>query len=373
MSEQIAQRITRSLGLSDLPEVLADNLSGSDLHSLLLAVLKRRVNKIEASKLTHSSPATSACDLDGRLLNRLECVAYETATGFQAIELSPVSPLGAVTVLTGLDPANVVSTLRALECSSDPTIGLALECARSRRAPADRKNETRVCTSQRVVRFPLPEIPGFTAHFKLFSLVSAGRDQGSFAFEATALREHIGVYLSLLSKLGAADFAFEEIVVELSDTRAVSHLCSMFNINRDEIRSFVRARDSSSSTKLLEQYSDLWPKTVTHPEEELAQFHLPRHLIMQLSVLKQAVCAPLSAEHGNVRFEFNMHRLTGLGYYEGPCFHVKVKNDSGQTFALADGGFVTWTQQLLCDRKERLMTSAIGTELMCRMFRRLQT
>ena len=36
---------------------------------------------------------------------------------------------------------------------------------------------------------------------------------------------------------------------------------------------------------------------------------------------------------------------------------------------LADGGFVDWTQTFLADRKERLMTSAIGTELLCRMFR----
>jgi hypothetical protein len=66
-----------------------------------------------------------------------------------------------------------------------------------------------------------------------------------------------------------------------------------------------------------------------------------------------------------------MHRLTGLGYYQGPCFHVRVKNESEQSFMLADGGFVSWTQLLLADSKERLMTSAIGTEMMCRVFQRL--
>lgn len=67
-----------------------------------------------------------------------------------------------------------------------------------------------------------------------------------------------------------------------------------------------------------------------------------------------------------------MHRLTGLGYYDGPCFHLKMKNDRGQTFMLADGGMIDWTKQLLCDKKERLLTSAIGSELICRMFRRSQ-
>jgi hypothetical protein len=373
MNEQIAQRIARQVGVSNLAELLSDKVSGSDLHSLLLAVLKRRVGKMDVSKLTQPSPVNEPCNLDARLLNKLEQIAYETASAFEAIELSPLSPLGAVAVLSGLDQGNVLSTVRAFECASDPTIGLALECARRRKNPPDRKDPTLLCTSQRVVRFPMPETPGFTAHFKLFGLVSAGRDVGSFTFEAHALRQHIDLYLSLLSKLAAADFAFEDIVVELSDTRVVSHLCSKFNISRDDIKTSVRARDPNSSTRLLEQQSSLWQKVVTKPAEELTQYHLPKHLIMQLTLLEEAVCAPLAAAHKDVRFEFNMHRLTGLGYYEGPCFHIRLKNDRGEGFMLADGGFVAWTQQLLGDGKERLMTSAIGTELMCRIFRRTVT
>jgi hypothetical protein len=369
MNEQMAQRIARDLGLSDLTELLADQLSGSELHSLLLAVLKRRVGKIEPSKLIQPSPVTKVCDLDGRLLNELERTAYEIASGYEAIELSPLSPLGAVSVLTGLDQANVLSTVRGFECASDPTIGLAFECARRRKNPRDRKVTTRLCSSQRVVRFPLPQNPDYTAHFKLFSLVNAGRDAGSFSFEVAALHEQIDFYLSLLSQLAKTGFVLEDIVVELSDTRAVSHLCSTFNVNRDEIRALVRARDSNTTAELIEKYSISWPKKVSRPAEELAQYNLPKHLLMQLSLLEQNVCAKLRAEHSNVQFEFNMHRLTGLGYYEGPCFHIKLKNDRGQAFALADGGFVNWTQQLLGDSKERLMTSAIGIELLCRMFR----
>lgn len=371
MNEKIVRRIAKDVGVSDLTEMLAEKLSGADLHSLLLEVLKRRVGKIEPAKLTQASPVTKSCDLDSRLLNKLECTAYETASEYEAIELSPLSPLGALTVLTGLDQGNVLSTIRAFECASDPTIGLALQCARRRKNTVDRKETTRLCTSQRVVRFPLPDNPAFTAHFKLFSLVNAGHDTGSFSFEVAALREHIGFYLSLLSKLATDDFAFVDIVVELSDTRVVSHLCSMFNINRDEIRSLVRARDSNRSAKLLEQHSVTSPKIVAKPVEEFAQYSLPEHLIVQLGLLQQNVCTPLSSEHSDVRFEFNMHRLTGLSYYAGPCFHIKMKNARGQPFMLADGGFVNWTQRLLGDSKERLMTSAIGSELICRMFRRL--
>lgn len=370
MTEQISQRISKQLGLANLTELLAEEVSGADLHSLLLSVFKRRVKKIEPSKLTNPSSATKSCDLDGRMLNRLESLAFEAASEFAALELSPLAPLGAVATLSGLDQGNVLSTIRAFECASDPTVGLALECARRRKEPAERKNITRLCTNQRVVRFPLPENPAYTAHFKLFSMVSAGRAQSSFAFEAAELREHIGVYLKLLAKLNTVDFAFEDIAVQVSDTRAIAHLCALFNISRDDIRSTVRARDASTTNQILEKYSVDWPKTMTNPSQDLEKYNLPTHTLTHLELLQQAVFGPLSTEHSGVRFEFNMHRLTGLGYYDGHCFHIKVKNNQGQEFALADGGFVTWTQQLLGDTKERLMTSAIGTELMCRLFRR---
>jgi len=368
MNEKITRRISKNLGQDDLTELLAENLSGSELHSLLLSVSKRRVAKIALSQLTQASPVTRACDLDGRLINKLENIAYETARGFEAVELSPLSPLGAVNVLAKLDQGNVLSTVRTFECSSDPTIGMTLECARRRKLLEDRKHSTKLCTNHRVVRFPLPQNPAFTAHFKLFSLVSAGRDVGSFSFEKEALREHIDTYLSLLSALRNLNFAFDDIVVELSDTRVVAQLCSVFGIDRDEIKASVRARDSESGNKLLERYSGLWPKIVTAPEDELAQYNLPKHLIMQLCMLEESICNSLGSEHRDVRFVFNMHRLTGLNYYQGPCFHIKVKNSSGQLYSLADGGFVSWTQALLGDSKERLMTSAIGTEMMCRTF-----
>ena len=370
MSEQIAQRIIRELGAADLVDSLSEKLSGAELHSLLLAVLKRRIGKIEPSHLTRPNAVAQACELDGRLLNEVERVSYGVASQFEAMELSPLAPLGAVATLTGLDQGNVLSAIRAFECASDPTVGLALECARRRKDSAGRKETTRLCASQRVVRFPAPKKAGLTAHFKLFSLVSAARDTGSFSFETAALREHIGSYLALLARLSEMGFRFEDVEVELSDTRVVAHLCTLFGISRDEIRASVRASDYTSSERLIEKLSGAWPGSVTSPSENLAQFDLPNHLIVQMGLLEQYVCAPLREERKAVRLSFNLRRLTGLGYYEGPCFHIKAKNDRGESFALADGGFVDWTRRLLGDSKERLLTSAIGSELMCRMFRR---
>lgn len=370
MSEQIAKRIEKELGIDNLAQVLAEKLSGSDLHSLLLSVLKLKIERMETARLIDLSPVTNVCNLDARLFNKIESIAYETASIFESIELSPLGPLGAVSLLTGLDQSNVLSTIRAFECASDPTIGLALECARRRKNIKDKKQTTRLSTTQRVVRFPLPKNPAFTSHFKLFCLVSAGRDLGSFAFETAALAEHIDFYLSFLNHLSAHGFSFNDIEVELSDTRVISHLCSIYKIDQDEIRKTVRANNSESATKILEKYPDIWPQYVTKPQEELAQYNLPKHLLMQLDLIEETVCSQLQEKHNNVKFHFNLHRLTGLGYYHGgPCFHIKMKNNSGDSFAVSDGGMVTWTQTLLANNKERLATSAIGIELLCRMFR----
>lgn len=46
------------------------------------------------------------------------------------------------------------------------------------------------------------------------------------------------------------------------------------------------------------------------------------------------------------------------GYYTGLCF--KAYTSRGEE--VADGGFVTWTQDLLANRKERLLISGVGTD-----------
>jgi hypothetical protein len=207
-----------------------------------------------------------------------------------------------------------------------------------------------------------------TGHFKLFSLLSGARDEGSFSFEIQSLREHIGVYLSFLASLKTKGFGFENIIVEISDTRAIAILCSRFGIDQEEIRSFVKARDPGSSDRLLARYSSLWPGRISRPSEDLAGFDLPKHVLLHLRAIQQEVCAKLAAKHEAVCFRFNMHRLNGLAYYSGPCFQIAAHNSRGDSYSIADGGFVDWTRRMLLDEKERLLTSAIGIELLCRMF-----
>jgi hypothetical protein len=49
------------------------------------------------------------------------------------------------------------------------------------------------------------------------------------------------------------------------------------------------------------------------------------------------------------------------GYYTGLCFKVLAGTD-GELIEFGDGGFVTWTQKLLGNRKERLLIGGIGID-----------
>ena len=382
MNKKILQRIADQTGQSNLSDILS-LMSGADLHSLLLAVIKQRIEVLEPISLAKLSPVTLACSLDGRLLNAIERAAYESAPAFSALELSPLSPLGAVNILTGLDQGNVLSTIRAFECASDPTIGLALECVRRRKKSIDRAGQLNLCTNHRVVRFPQPKTPGFTSHFKLFSMVSAGRDSGSFSFEVQSLKAHIQAYLTLMSALndrglsgeksGADKFHMDKIVVELSDTTVVGHLCDLHKVDREEVRTKVRAHNHESAAALLVAYAhDTWPGDLPseNTDTALAACDFSPTVRKRLQLLNDEVRQPLQEKFPSLSLQFNLRRLTGLSYYQGPCFHIKASNGDGQQFMLADGGFVDWTSVLLADKKERLMTSAIGTELLCRVFSR---
>lgn len=50
-------------------------------------------------------------------------------------------------------------------------------------------------------------------------------------------------------------------------------------------------------------------------------------------------------------------------YYQGIQFKIMVMAND-QTWEVADGGFVDWSQKLLQNRKERMLISELGTELL---------
>jgi len=318
----IIARIQREAGVPDLVDVLADRLDPTDVQSLLLEVYRRRAAKVSAGQLLGQyerdrfvRPSTLAPALltdVGRLAWSLLPDSYE------AIELSPVCPLGANAAIATVDQNKVVTTIRNTEVVADATNALALECAVRRRRLLGRdprsRERVRLCASHRLVRGQAYRSASAQAHFRLLGLCAAGRDEGSFRFETTSLTEQIGFYLHLL--------------------REVAHL----GYRVERVRVAVTAFDAGREHALVEQ-----------------------------------VLMPLRAGYPDVACALDPDRKTGRGYYVGACFHVYVTNEAGVEFELIDGGFTTWTQQLLSSNKERLLISGLGVELLCGRFRSAPT
>src|SRR5712664_2555380 len=203
----IIERIEREAGVPDLANILTNRLSPTDLQSLLLEVYGRRAKKREPKALLEdhlSNRFTRPSATSPSRLLEWDRIAFSLLPKvFQPIELSPVCPLGTVSVLSPISQDWTVSTIRNTEVVADSTNVLALECAVRRR---ERRNfssgkaaSVHLASSNRLLRGQKFGVgPGTRQHFRVFTLCSAGRDPGNFLFEIETLGLHIGFYLAAL-------------------------------------------------------------------------------------------------------------------------------------------------------------------------------
>jgi hypothetical protein len=205
---------------------LASGLPASEVWSMLLGVLEERARQRTPANLCQQwerDRFVQPSYIDQRTLLELDGHLFAAAKAFEAIELSPVAPLGVASVVALASQNKIVSTIRGTEVVSDPTNVLALECAR--RLRADAGAHVRLATSHRCVRAqPVPKLPGFAAHFRLFCMASAGHERESHAFTVDALIEHIRTHLAMLDRLEQHGYSFGDRQVKLlSVPRFASH------------------------------------------------------------------------------------------------------------------------------------------------------
>jgi hypothetical protein len=302
-SERALDRILRQPRMREAFELLTDELSGADLTSLLLEVFRRRAEKLTPADVVRRSSRdrfVRGVAIPFEWLRRVEdaCIAA-LPDAFRITTLSPLVPLGTHSALAPVDQNNVVSTIRGTEVAADPTNGLSLYAASSRKqalASDPRSSELfRRAAFQRVVRGQTFSGDLSFAHFELLGLVTAGRDSGDLAFERTSAEEHLRVIVAALSALGAS-----RIRLELTD--------------------FTGERFALLIGHLREVLATDGVEVVERPD-----------------------------------------RPSGNGYYEGFCFKA-FPTFQGEPFEVADGGFVDWTRKLVGSEKERLLISGIGLD-----------
>jgi len=307
-----------SPSLPDIIQRLSD-LSGSELNTLLLQVFDNQVNKITPPQLlklyqTNRFVHPSGSDMIGLL--KLEATTLELlqTNGFQPIELSPAAQLGSCAVVATASQKKILSATRNTEITADATNALALHIAdlkssgkASNKATGNQRLPAgeiyHFCTVHRHIRTQELKGRGFTAHFKVGCLVSSGRDTGSYEFECTQLLQHL---------------------------RTLDHLFrNAYAITN--IRFKLQRRDGyDNRNPLLARLLD----------------HIHRH-----------------APDLNVSGE---EPAVANNYYKGIQFKMIIPFHDNE-IEIADGGFVDWTQQLLGNKKERLLISGFGLELLYKL------
>ncbi len=292
-------------------EILGEKLSTSDLNSLLLEVFRAKTAHISPSGLLRAYRQNrfvqpSAVDAVAFGEFTLEWLKAARSAGFMPLELSPVAPLGSCAAVGTVHQNKVLSALRGTEVVADATNVLALESADRRIKEGFPPEPVHFSVAHRHLRAQeIPKMPGFSAHFGILGLTSAGRDTGGFQFEKENLLRHIHFYKT----------SFEE----------------RLQITPVKIR--LKALDPAAGENRLFRYV--------------------------LSFLQDA--------EPDWPIEVIESKQSEQEYYRHLQFKIVIPGPEGRDIEIADGGFTDWTQQLTGNRKERLLISGVGLELLFKL------
>jgi hypothetical protein len=312
MSSFIAKNILKRSESEKLLSLLVQDLSGSELSSLLLEVFRQRSQRIPAAELLRQyqkNRFVQPADLPVMQMKQMEIdvLSLFARHSFQPIELSPVAVFGACSVVSPTDQNKILSAIRGTEVLADATNSIALHVSDLKKnkqwIPASAGDKIRFSTIQRHIRAQAISSKGFTPHFKIGCLVTCGRDTGQYTFEKESLSEHVAVMLSLYREY----YQVEDIRFRL--------LC----------------RDGYDDPMALAE-------------------RLKDHLVNEHKISVEVIAAPEKSNH----------------YYKGVQYKIDIKKN-GKQFEIGDGGFVDWTQQLLQNKKERMLSTGIGFDFMYRI------
>jgi hypothetical protein len=199
---------------------LARGMPASEVWSLLLSALRERAEHRTPGALVQqweNDRFVQLSYIDQRTLLDLDSHLLAAAHEFEAVELSPLAPLGTSSSVALTTQNRVVSTVRGTEVVSDPTNVLALESAR--RLREEQTQLVRFCTSHRCVRAQeVPKVPGFAAHFRMFCMTTAGHERKDQALVTDALTHHIRTHLRGLDRLEQHGYRFPNRCVRLLST-----------------------------------------------------------------------------------------------------------------------------------------------------------
>ena len=289
-------------------EALSD-LSAPDLRTLLLSVARTRAARVRPTDLLRrwrEDRFVRPATCDPRTLAAVEARLWQLLPAeVDGVELSPVVPVGTCSAVGPVSQNRIVATMRSSEVLSDSTNALAIEAAdRRQRRPSAGSVHLAACHSQlRAQRFGA-DLP---AHFRLFALVSSARDTGSGGTQARLLALHLGYWQRVLA--GVLPSALPQLRFTVFDSAVVRE-----RIHDTVLPTLAGAGNAAAVVPVVEE-----------PDRE-----------------------------------------RGKGYYVDAALRVTARH-GGEAVELGDGGFTTWTAQLMGNAKERCLVSCLSTERLASM------
>jgi hypothetical protein len=178
-----------------------DALSPTDLQMLLLDVAQSRAARVKPAEVLRRWRAdrfVRPANADPRALAAIEVELWRHLPSiFDAVELSPVAPVGTCSAVAPVSQNRIVTAMRSVEVVSDSTNALAVEAADRR---TRNSGDVHLAASHRLLRaqrFPA----GYSSHFRLFTLVSSGRDTGSGQTQVRLLTLHLAYWQRVFAEL----------------------------------------------------------------------------------------------------------------------------------------------------------------------------
>lgn len=313
MSSSIVKSILSRLEHPELLSLLSSRISSTSLNSLLLEIFRNRTANVSAAQLMNhyqKNRFVKPSDLPVIPLRQMELdlLRIFESHAFVPLELSPVTVLGACSVVAPADQNKILTALRGTEVLADATNAIALHVSDLKKTgqwpSLSSDDKVRLSTIQRHVRAQSITAKGLTPHFKIGCLVTCGADTGNFSFEKESLAEHIAVMNILYREY----FKVENVSFRLICRDGYADPIRLVG----EVKEFIRQKVGDVTIGIIDR-----------------------------------------PERANL-------------YYKGIQYKIDI-TIKGKEYEIGDGGFVDWTQQLLQNKKERMLSTGIGFEFMYRI------
>ena len=178
----------------------------------------------------------------------------------------------------------------------------------------------------------------------------------------------VSTLLYAISVLHREGYKLSNITVKVSDTQFLDQLIDAINLPREEILQ----NSLNDEFDLFAEYQVQFPREIETADELTPTMFSDNGLVDRVGYfthIERGIIEPLRSTNPDVRFCFDFNRKAGLGYYPHLCFHIFATNQNGNVVQIADGGAVDWAAKLLSNKREAMVTSGIGAELMQKLFK----